>query len=411
MPGTTGRCREQAALEGVGQSRSVGLGAQTGQELPDLTAGAGQDVEQLRRTGRCPRENSSHTPSSVSPRRTGNATAVRSPSARAACAGGSGRRTRGPRPRPAAGRQARPGRPSPRDEVRGRRPAERARPRPAASTVPAWASRPPHALGLPQRGGVPVEFGAERGQQLLEGHVGVRGVGQRGGHAQGRVQVAPDLELALQPDGRADVTEDADRRARRRVRPLGECSTRASVISAATRSRTRAGRDVRRRPGQAAVTGCRGGRLNPASWASRTVRWARARQRRPRRSTARARAATGPRGSRRRSDHPRRRRRRVRQRLSRRAGAATRTWARRSPRGGGAGSRIWPQDCIRNVRLRAHECRYVGLVDRRVATRRRRSARLRPVSTSGARPIDLNADLGEGFGRWRLGDDDALLTW
>jgi UPF0271 protein len=24
-------------------------------------------------------------------------------------------------------------------------------------------------------------------------------------------------------------------------------------------------------------------------------------------------------------------------------------------------------------------------------------------------PIDLNADLGEGFGRWRLGDDDALL--
>ncbi|GAA1952039.1 hypothetical protein GCM10009838_03970 [Catenulispora subtropica] len=25
------------------------------------------------------------------------------------------------------------------------------------------------------------------------------------------------------------------------------------------------------------------------------------------------------------------------------------------------------------------------------------------------RMIDLNADLGEGFGRWRLGDDDALL--
>jgi UPF0271 protein len=23
--------------------------------------------------------------------------------------------------------------------------------------------------------------------------------------------------------------------------------------------------------------------------------------------------------------------------------------------------------------------------------------------------IDLNADLGEGFGRWRLGDDEALL--
>ena len=25
------------------------------------------------------------------------------------------------------------------------------------------------------------------------------------------------------------------------------------------------------------------------------------------------------------------------------------------------------------------------------------------------RSIDLNADLGEGFGRWLLGDDDALL--
>jgi UPF0271 protein len=28
---------------------------------------------------------------------------------------------------------------------------------------------------------------------------------------------------------------------------------------------------------------------------------------------------------------------------------------------------------------------------------------------SGTRVIDLNADLGEGFGVWRLGDDDALL--
>ena len=28
---------------------------------------------------------------------------------------------------------------------------------------------------------------------------------------------------------------------------------------------------------------------------------------------------------------------------------------------------------------------------------------------SGPRTIDLNADLGEGFGVWRLGDDDALL--
>jgi UPF0271 protein len=31
------------------------------------------------------------------------------------------------------------------------------------------------------------------------------------------------------------------------------------------------------------------------------------------------------------------------------------------------------------------------------------------VSTSAGRRIDLNADLGEGFGVWRLGDDEALL--
>jgi UPF0271 protein len=31
------------------------------------------------------------------------------------------------------------------------------------------------------------------------------------------------------------------------------------------------------------------------------------------------------------------------------------------------------------------------------------------VSTVGGRVIDLNADLGEGFGVWQLGDDDALL--
>src|SRR3954451_21322136 len=33
-------------------------------------------------------------------------------------------------------------------------------------------------------------------------------------------------------------------------------------------------------------------------------------------------------------------------------------------------------------------------------------ARLRAVSQPS---IDLNADLGEGFGVWRLGDDDAML--
>ena len=31
------------------------------------------------------------------------------------------------------------------------------------------------------------------------------------------------------------------------------------------------------------------------------------------------------------------------------------------------------------------------------------------MSTAGPRVIDLNADLGEGFGVWTLGDDDALL--
>jgi UPF0271 protein len=31
------------------------------------------------------------------------------------------------------------------------------------------------------------------------------------------------------------------------------------------------------------------------------------------------------------------------------------------------------------------------------------------VTTPGSRRIDLNADLGEGFGVWKLGDDDALL--
>jgi 5-oxoprolinase (ATP-hydrolysing) subunit A len=33
-----------------------------------------------------------------------------------------------------------------------------------------------------------------------------------------------------------------------------------------------------------------------------------------------------------------------------------------------------------------------------------------PHSDDHARMIDLNADLGEGFGIWRLGDDDALLA-
>ena len=31
------------------------------------------------------------------------------------------------------------------------------------------------------------------------------------------------------------------------------------------------------------------------------------------------------------------------------------------------------------------------------------------MTTSGGSTVDLNADLGEGFGVWRLGDDEALL--
>ena len=35
--------------------------------------------------------------------------------------------------------------------------------------------------------------------------------------------------------------------------------------------------------------------------------------------------------------------------------------------------------------------------------------RLAFLMTSASRAIDLNADLGEGFGHWRMGDDDAML--
>src|SRR4051794_38425638 len=46
---------------------------------------------------------------------------------------------------------------------------------------------------------------------------------------------------------------------------------------------------------------------------------------------------------------------------------------------------------------------------RRAAPRAQRRCETAAVSTSGTRRIDLNADLGEGFGVWRLGDDDAML--
>jgi UPF0271 protein len=44
-----------------------------------------------------------------------------------------------------------------------------------------------------------------------------------------------------------------------------------------------------------------------------------------------------------------------------------------------------------------------------MSTCRRRRCEDALVTTPGSRRIDLNADLGEGFGVWRLGDDEALL--
>jgi hypothetical protein len=63
---------------------------------------------------------------------------------------------------------------------------------------------------LPQGRGIPVELGAQRGQELPEGDVGVARLRQSGGHPQGRREVAPDLELALQPDQGAGVPQDGD---------------------------------------------------------------------------------------------------------------------------------------------------------------------------------------------------------
>jgi hypothetical protein len=100
-------------------------------------------------TGRRSRENSSQTPSRVSPRRTGNATAVRGPSARAA----SGRRKRGSSQRSSTTTgsrrcQTNPGRPSPGTKVRSRVSACSAgTDSPGAVQLPAWDRRPPQVSG------------------------------------------------------------------------------------------------------------------------------------------------------------------------------------------------------------------------------------------------------------------------
>src|SRR5687768_3072318 len=65
------------------------------------------------------------------------------------------------------------------------------------------------------------------------------------------------------------------------------------------------------------------------------------------------------------------------------------------------------QDRTRNARIRA---RFVDMSPcRLVDCRGECDCQTAPVTTSGERAMDLNADLGEGFGVWRLGDDDALL--
>jgi hypothetical protein len=61
--------------------------------------------------------------------------------------------------------------------------------------------------GLPQAGRVPVELLAQARQQLTEGVLGVVGPGERLGHPEDRGQVAADLELALEQDGRAGVPQ------------------------------------------------------------------------------------------------------------------------------------------------------------------------------------------------------------
>ena len=54
-------------------------------------------------------------------------------------------------------------------------------------------------LRLPHGRGVPVQFRAERGQQSLEGDVGVRCLGERSGDPEGGVEVPGHLELSLEP--------------------------------------------------------------------------------------------------------------------------------------------------------------------------------------------------------------------
>ena len=70
--------------------------------------------------------------------------------------------------------------------------------------------RAAETLRLPERGGVPVELGAQRRQQQLEGRLGVRRLRQRRGDPQRRGQVAAHLQLALEPDGGAGVAEHTD---------------------------------------------------------------------------------------------------------------------------------------------------------------------------------------------------------
>ena len=96
-------------------------------------------------------------------------------------------------------------------------------------------------LGLPERGGVPVQLGAQRGQQPLERDVGVRRLGQRRGDAEGGGEVAADLQLALEPDGGGRVAQHGDATPRRRARRRRPAATGSARPAPRTPSACRAG--------------------------------------------------------------------------------------------------------------------------------------------------------------------------
>src|SRR3954471_20827252 len=92
---------------------------------------------------------------------------------------------------------------------------------------------------------------------------------------------------------------------------------------------------------------------------------------------------------------------------SRRAGAATADVGTDSPRLSGAGSS--PDLGSHTDRPDSDTLSRQAGISTGVSLDDAPECETAPVTTPGPRAIDLNADLGEGFGVWRLGDDDALL--